>query len=296
MPILFWILVFILTLSFGYLFVCIFTTLTLAKVGEHPQYDQNPSIFGLDFDKVNFQSRNGHLNLAAWYIPNERAKGAVILVHGRNASKQNAISGKFPALAAEIHKLGLSILMLDLRGHGESDGKYYTWGWFEKQDVLGAFDYLLGRSYQPGKIALLGISLGGAAVIGAAAEETAVGALVIESTFADLMDLVEPNWTKESGLPMFFLPGVYLVWKIFFGFDLNKVKPVNEIKAVASRPVLILHSKDDEVIPVSHAHKLAEAEPHAQLVLFDNCDHAEIFRDEPEKYLQALIPFLQNQL
>jgi uncharacterized protein len=115
-------------------------------------------------------------------------------VHGRNASKQNAISGKLPQLAAELYAAGLAVLMIDLRGHGESEGKRYTFGVHERRDVLGAVDFLLKHGFEPGQIGVLGISLGGAAVIRAALEEPAIGALVVESTFADINLLIEPNW------------------------------------------------------------------------------------------------------
>ena len=295
MDFLFWFAFFILLICFVYFSVGAYVAVTMTKVGDHPQYDQDPGSFGLNFEPVHFTSRDDKLRLTAWFIPNEGADRAILLVHGRNASKQNAISGKLPELAAELHRAGFSILMMDLRGHGESEGKRYTWGVYEQRDVLGAVDYLLEKGFLPGKIALMGTSLGGAAVIGAAAKESVIGTLVVESSFADLIDLVAPNWKKESGLPMLFLPGVYLMWQILYGFNPQDVKPVEDIVHVAPRPVLILHSKTDEMIPVSHAHRLAEAIPNAQLTLFNNCSHAELFRDSPQVYLDAVIPFLKER-
>jgi len=294
MNFLFWFILVFLVVILIYFGVGTYAAVTMTKVGEHPQYDQDPGTFGLDFETVHFPSRRDKLRLAAWFVPNKDTDRSIILVHGRNASKQNAISGKLPELAAELHHAGFSVLMMDLRGHGESEGKRYTWGVCEQWDVLGAVDCLLNVGFLPGKIAVLGISLGGAAVIGAAAKETAIGAMVLESTFADLIDLVAPNWKKESGLPMLFLPGVYLMWKLLYGINPKDVKPVEDIVQVEPRPVLILHSETDEMIPVKHAQRLAAAVPHAKLVLFDNCSHAELFRDCPKAYLDAIIPFFRE--
>jgi len=290
----YWVGFFVLIIFIIYFGVGAYAAITMTKVGDHPQYNKDPGSFGLDFNIVNLLSKEDELQLAAWFVPNSRADRVIILVHGRNASKQNAISGKLPELAAELHQVGFNVLLLDLRAHGDSEGKRYTYGVNEQRDVLGAVDYLLELGFEPGKIAVLGISLGGAAVIGASAREPAIGALVVESTFSDLQDLVAPNWKKESGLPMFFLPGVYWMWQILFGFNPRDVKPAEDIVRVAPRPVLIIHSKTDEMIPVNHAQHLATAVPHAQLVLFDNCDHAEIFRDKPEDYLDVLLPFLSK--
>jgi fermentation-respiration switch protein FrsA (DUF1100 family) len=132
-------------------------------------------------------------------------------------------------------------------------------------------------------------------VIGAAAQEKAIGALVVESTFADLNNLVTPNWKKETHLPIFFIHGVYLMWNNLYHFDLRRVKPYVELATVRPRPVLILHCKEDEVVPVENAHNLQAAYPDAELVLFEGCSHAELYRDHPKEYLDALIPFLHQR-
>ena len=290
-----WMLIIIIVMFLVYVGIGTYAALTLTKVGEHPQYDSDPGTYGLLFEEVCFMSRVDNLNISGWYIPKQRAQRAMILVHGRDASKQNAISGQFPKLAAELHHQGMAVLMIDLRGHGESDGKRYTFGVQERWDVLGAVDHLLARGFQPGQIGVLGISLGGAAVIGAAVQDTAIGAVVVESTFADINTLIKPNWKSESGLPMIFLPGVFLMWRFLLGFDLRAVKPVEYLVGMSPRSILILHSQADEVVDVSHAHALKAAVPEAELVVFENCSHAELFRDQPVEYLLALDAFLQKQ-
>ena len=295
MEILIWTLVIILALAIIFLVIGAVAALTLTRVGDHPQFNDDPGSFGLEFTGVTFLSRLDQIKIAGWFIPNPDADRAIILVHGRNASKQNAISGQIPRLAAELHAAGLAVLMIDLRGHGESEGKRYTFGAHERRDVLGAVDFLKERGFGAGQIAVLGISLGGAAVIGAAAEEDAIGAIVVESTFADINLLIAPNWKAESSLPNFFLPGVFWMWWVLMGFNLKKVKPVEELVRIPPRPILILHSWTDEMIDVQHAYALKNAVPEADLVIFDKCEHAELFRDQSAAYLQAVISFLQDR-
>ena len=290
-----WIIIAFFTILMVYFAICGYAALTLTKAGDHPQYADDPGRFGMDFESVRLWSRMDHLQIAGWFIPNRGAERAIILVHGRDASKQNAISGKFSQLAAELHGAGLAVLMIDLRGHGESEGKRYTFGVHERRDVLGAVDFLVERGFAPGQIGVLGISLGGAAVIGAAVEERSIGAVVVDSIFADIKMLVQPKWKAESGLPLFFLPGVFLMWQLLVGFDLRKVKPVEELAQVLPRPILVLHSQTDEKVDVAHAHAIKDAVPKVELVIFEDCNHAELFRDQPEKYLDALISFLQDR-
>ena len=291
---LFWAFILLILSTLLYFSVGLIAATTMTRVGDHPQYDQTPGTYGLKYKTVQISSRVDQLKLAAWYIPKQDAKRALILVHGRDASKQNAISGRLPKLAAELHQRGLAVLMLDLRGHGESEGKRYTWGVYERRDVLGAVDFLLGEGFSQGRIAVLGISLGGAATIGAGYEEPAIGGLVLDSTFADLPALVKPNWRKESGLPNFLLPSAFLMWQALYRFDLESVKPTEELAAMPPRPVLVVHSQSDETVPVLHGKQLAEAAPHGELVLFENCDHAELFRDSPDHYLHAMDHFLDD--
>ena len=290
-----WLIVAILVVILAYLVVGSVAALTMTKVGDHPQYDQNPGTFGLEYETVRFPSRVDHLQIAGWYIPNPGAQRAIILAHGRNASKQNAISGQLPRLAAKLNEAKFAVLMIDLRGHGQSEGKRYTFGVHERWDVLGAVDFLLEQGFNAGQIAVLGISLGGAAVIGAAVEEPGVGAVIVESTFADINALIEPNWKTESGLPDFFLPGVFWMWQVLMGFNLKNVKPVEELVKIPPRPMLILHSWVDEVVDVQHAYALLNAVPEAELVILNDSSHAELFRDQPEAYLDALFAFLQNR-
>jgi fermentation-respiration switch protein FrsA (DUF1100 family) len=71
------------------------------------------------------------------------------------------------------------------------------------------------------------------------------------------------------------------MWRLLMGFDLRTVKPVDALARVHPRPVLILHSWTDEMVDVQHAYALKNALPEAELVIFSEPEHAELFRDEP---------------
>ena len=289
-----WLAAAILVLLVAYLGIGAYAASTVTMVGEHPQYDETPATYGLEYQDVRFAARGDDTEIAAWYIPNEGSASAVILVHGRDASKQNALSGEFPKLGAALHGAGHAVLMIDLRGHGDSEGVRYSFGVYERRDVLGAVDWLLAAGFGPGRIGVLGISLGGGATIGATAEEPAIGALVVESTFADMRPLIRAKWQEESGLPDFFLPALYLMNRLMYGYDLPSIRPVEEIVSIAPRPILIIHCATDEDVPPWHAEQLMEAVPHAESWVTGGCEHAEIYRDHPHEYEDRLISFLEN--
>ena len=76
---------------------------------------------------------------------------------------------------------GYGVLLYDARSHGNSQGEFTTRGWEEKNDVLGALEYLQRRSdADPNRIGALGYSMGGEAVLRAAFESEALRALVLD--------------------------------------------------------------------------------------------------------------------
>jgi pimeloyl-ACP methyl ester carboxylesterase len=286
----------LLFLALIYLAIGAYAAGLVTEIGDHDQYEDTPATYGLEYQEVSFSARGDDMQIAAWYILDNESTRAVILVHGRDASKQNAISGKIVEFGAALHDAGFAVLMIDLRGHGESEGERYSFGVYERRDVLGAVDFLLNNGFKPGNIGVLGISMGGGAAIGAAFEEPAIGALVLDSTFADLNPLIEQQWETESGMPMFVLPGVFLMNRLIYGYDLTAVQPVEEIVKIPPRPVLILHCKTDEMVGMWHPQNLIEAVPSAETSFFDACEHAEIFRDYPNDYKALVIPFFNKNL
>jgi fermentation-respiration switch protein FrsA (DUF1100 family) len=291
-----WVIIILVVVAALYLGIGAYSAATLTQPDEHPQYDKTPEDYGSAYEDVSFPSREDALNITAWYIPHETSEHAVILVHGRNASKQNAISGNFPKFGAALNQVGFAVLMIDLRGHGGSEGERYSFGVYDRRDVLGAVDFLLDKGFKPGDIGVLGISLGGAAVNGAAAEESAIGAVVVEGTLADLNPLFEAKWEEESGLPMFFIPGVNLMMRLMYGWELIKVRPVEDVAQIAPRPMLIIHCTSDDTLDVSQAYMLKETVPHAELWIVEQCDHAELYRDFPEEYEDHVFTFFLENL
>lgn len=289
--------VIVLVLGIGYLGIGAYAAKEVTTIGDHEQFDDVPSNYDIEYQDVRFSARGEDLQIAAWYLPNKESTRAVIMVHGRDASKQNAISGTIVELGAAIHEAGFAVLMIDMRGHGESEGgPNYSFGFYERRDVLGAVDFLLNGGFKPGSIGILGISMGGGAVMGAASTEEAIGALVLESTFADLNPLIETQWENESGMPLFVFPGVNIMNKLIYGFSFTDVNPLNEMLKAPPRPILIIHCTTDELIDMWHPQTLDEELPLTEAAYFDGCDHAEIHRDYPDEYKALVISFFDENL
>ena len=271
----------------------------------------NPGTVGLEYEDVLLPARGDGLEIAAWYVPSEQNERVIILVHGRDNSRSSGFASLFVAFSKELHEAGFSVMLIDLRGHGESAEARFTFGIKERQDVLGAVDWLEGRGYQPGMIGVLGYSLGAASVIGAAAEETDIGAIWIDSAFADIRPVIEGTWQQESGLPQIFLTATDWMIRLLFGYNINTSRPVDEIGSLAPRPIFVAHCQQDHMIPIEHMDQLLAAAENTQSWVIENCDqntlpeplgdekynhHAIGYPVQPEEYGERVIQFFNESL
>jgi uncharacterized protein len=133
--------------------------------------------------------------------------------------------------------------------------------------------------------------MGGAAVI-QAAPGTGVAAVVEESAYANLPPLLRERLPEVSGLPGFFAPGIFLVGRLFLGIDPWAVRPVEEAGQLSREgvPFMIIHSRDDEVVPFEHAETLARAYPGAVFWRLEGYEHVHAY-EHPE-YRERLQGFL----
>ncbi len=238
-----------------------------------------PARLGLAFDEVRFPSRGGEVQIAGWYIPRAAGDRALVLVHGRDASRTFEFGGRFVELAAALHRCGYPVLMIDLRGHGQSGDGRYGFGLKERCDVQGAVDWLLHKGLAPGRIGVLGVSLGAASAIGAMADEPRIGALVTDSGFADFAPLLQAHWRADTRLPVLLQPSALFMARVLFGIDLRASRPFQEVNRIAPRPMFFIHSAADALVPVSNVEQLAAAAPSAETWVVSGSEHARIYND-----------------
>lgn len=256
----------------------------------------NPGQYTLKFEEVTYPSRGDQTKIAAWFIPATDASKAIILVHGRDDSRTKAFKGKFPGFAASLVKAGYSVLMIDLRGHGQSGDGRFTFGIKERWDVQGGMDWLVSQGLAPGSIAVFGYSLGAGSVLGAAADEPGIGAVVTEAAFADIKPVIQQNWAKESGLPNLLLSPSLSMIKLLYGYDVAASRPLDEVSRISPRPVLLIHCTTDEMIAYANMQKLAVKMPQAKTWTIEGCPHGFAYNFDPAAYTQHVVQFLDANL
>ena len=139
----------------------------------------SPVDAGLDALAVSFDSADG-VALAGWYIPSTNG-AAVVLRHGAGRSTSTNVIDH----AAVLAEHGYGVLLTDARGHGASGGRAMDFGWYGELDIAGAVTFLeQRRDVDPGRIGVVGMSMGGEEAIGAIGADARIAAVVAEGATA----------------------------------------------------------------------------------------------------------------
>jgi uncharacterized protein len=278
----------------GYLSISYVVADRLTRAERHP-IGRAPQVAATTYEDVALRTSDG-LNLRGWFFP-VRGDRAAILIHGRHANRAE-YQGRLERIADFLIARGFSVLLFDLRGHGDSDGQRFSLGQFERFDVASAIDFVASRGFAESRIALLGISLGAGTAIQELLLHPKVGALVSDSSYSDAFTEVEEVLPLEGGLPGWFTPGVFLMTRIAFGLDGDQVRPIAVVRAHPERAILFIHCDTDPLIRVHHAQDLraASANSASALWIAPGCDHAAASDLHPVEYRTRVIAFLETQI
>jgi pimeloyl-ACP methyl ester carboxylesterase len=245
----------------------------------------------MPYESVRIPTADG-LTLDGWFVPCGRSPDTIVICHGAGANKGNFI-WFLPALA---HR-GYNLLMFDFRAHGGSGGRVCTYGLHERRDVLAAVDWLKrARPEQARRVVGLGSSLGSMALVLAAAEEPRIDAVVLDSPFVSLHDLLHHHLGRMPLIGPAF--GDLTLWwmALLTGADFTSTTGEQAVAAIAPRPVMIIHGADDVLMPRSHAERLAAAARGPCELWFGPGPHSNIVTTEPEEYAERVFRFLNRGL
>ena len=197
------------------------------------------------------------LRLRAWFARGGEDRAAAVVVHGLGDSLESyADSG------ATLHRRGHTVLLLDLRAHGGSEGRLTTLGGREREDVRAALAALRERGLGRRDFVLLGVSMGAVAVLRAAAVETEVRAVVAEAPYDDYRGTMAHHARLYYGLPAWFplIPAAIAVAEWRGGFDADEVSAVEAARRMQGALLAIVDG-DDERMPDAVVRRVYDAHP-----------------------------------
>jgi fermentation-respiration switch protein FrsA (DUF1100 family) len=256
--------------------ICAYVFFMQAKLIYYPnipsrELSASPRDIGLDYESITITTSD-HVKLHGWFVPAEKERGVVLFFHG-NAGN---ISHRLESLEM-FHKLGLSSLIIDYRGYGQSQGKVSEEGTY--LDAEGAWQYLVRERNIPNeKIVVLGRSLGGSIAAHLAARQEP-GALIIESAFTSVPDM---GAHLSHILPV----------RLLSRFRYNTKEALQSVNC----PVMVVHSPDDEIIPFVNGSILFKAAKEPKSFLEIRGGHNEGFLTSGKLYIQGLDKFINTFL
>jgi fermentation-respiration switch protein FrsA (DUF1100 family) len=268
---------------------------TLTTVQRVP-LTENPGVKRLAYEDVAFPSMDIDLTLRGWFLPGNATYPAIIMVHGNGQNRDDPGIGTLD-IAAGLVASGYNVLMFDLRGYGESDGSRVGGGYLEKRDLEGAVACIKNRGFD--RIGVIGFSLGAVTSLLAAAEDQNINAVVSDSSFADLNDIMKPEFEQRThGAPLIFLHPILFIIKVLYGVDFAAIRPVAVVGQITPRPILFIHGSLDATIPISHAYRLFEAadNPQDELWIVPDAEHTRSYKMHPAEYMQKVTGFFDGAL
>lgn len=261
---------------------------------ERVPVENTPADFGIEYVDVEFPSRDG-LMLRGWWLEGEEGEPVIVVVHGSEGNRAHPTDRNL-GIASGLVDHGYNVLMFDMRGHGESEGKHISAGYHEKHDVLGAIDYIRQTGIQT-QIGVLGLSMGAAASLMAAAESEEIAAVVADGGYADIISIFESEFSARSSLPGFFIPIILFAANKMYDIDFAAIKPEEAVSEL-SVPVFIIHGEQDDMVPVAHAYRLREASRHpdSRLWILPEAAHSNAYLMRPAEYTERVIAFFDEAL
>lgn len=205
---------------------------------------------------ISFENSKKQKIIGSFFSPREQIPemSCIIYLHG-NASSQH--EGMF--LAPIFIPYGVAVLTFDFSGCGLSDGQYISLGYFERDDVTCAIDFVR-KNFNVGRVALWGRSMGAATTLYALADDPTIAAAVIDSPFASLPDLVKEIAAKVH-VPGFIasIAKSLIAKKIreLANFDISKLVPIEAAPSCFS-PARFVHGEQDDFISKTHSEKIFE--------------------------------------
>jgi len=275
-------------LLFSALAVWAILSYVAAYFASYPNPVQLPppdKFFDVEVEEVNITAK-GDVNIAGWYIKGDSTK-AVVLANGIRGNRSGLID------RAKLYaKHGFGVLLIDLRGTGESDPEPITYGWNERHDIHAARDFLRKKGYK--NIGTHGISLGAASIIYGLQEQPDDAFMVLESCYGSVQEALD-NRLEMKNVPKFTTLLMQRCNECQLGIKTEQLRPVDYISS-AQVPVLMIAGDREKRVKRTETETLYQrcGSTQKRLHYIKGATHIDLYKFAPKKYEKVWTDFMQN--
>jgi len=220
----------------------------------------------------------------------------IAILHGVKKNRTDVLRA---ALVLRLE--GFNVLMFDGRGHGDSGGRYVTYGFYERRDVESALQWLIAeKGVRKQAIGIAGESMGAAIALQVAAANPWISAIWVDSPFASLKRIAAEFASRATHLPTSVLsPLLWTTIRVanYRGkFDVEMVDPL-ALAAQITSPVFVVHGTADQLIEPSHSVSIYEAlGGKKELWLVEGARHARAVSHVKNEYSERIRRFFRENL
>lgn len=249
----------------------------------------HPSQIGLHYRECSLKT-NDDILLSYWVVDNPDCKepgGSIIYLHGITDSKVSGLN-----YAKRLSEICQRVFLIDMRRHGNSEGDYCTFGFYEKNDVVLLIDKIK-RDMPETEITLLGVSMGAAIAIQTAAIDKRVNRVIAVAPFYDLFSIALDHQARRIKIKSKIL--LRLVLKRaehIANFKAAEVSPAKDIRKI-DVPILIVHGENDRSVKKEYPAKLKELNGNARLLIVPNAGHVDVLEKGGTAYVEELAGFIR---
>lgn len=231
----------------------------------------DPSEFGLAPRDVTIATGSRGEKIHGWFFGSKGDK-TIFYVHGNGGNN----SDRLPVIKKYVEN-GFNLFIFDFRGFGKSDGRPTKKGIIE--DTFAAYDYLVeSLGIPPENIIILGQSLGGVPALRLANSRKCFG-LILEGIFFSIREMARDIYSPNP------------LWRLASS-SFNNGKEIKKLKV----PVLLIHGRMDDVVPVRHSRMLYEVSPEPkELIIFETAAHVDMYEADPRLYFESLLSFSERK-
>ena len=244
-----------------------------------------------DFEDVSITSKDNLILKGHIIEPFKESNKFIILVHGYSANYHVHM----PFVPLFIKK-GFNILLVDERNHGESEGDFPSYGYFEREDLDLWINFIEKRKGPNLFLGLHGQSMGGATVLMCGAKNPKVKFIIADCAYSSAKAIIKDQIKKVKFIP--FTPVYYILRKKvkrLYNFDLNDINPIDDI-LTSKTPILFIHGEADKYVPFKMSVEMFNKHnnPKDKLLIVKNAVHLTSYDTEKEGYERIIDEFLEN--
>ena len=249
----------------------------------------------IDFEDVTISSFDG-TKLYGWWMASEAGAPTVVVFHGVKKNRTDVLRA-----ALALRHSGLNVLVFDGRAHGNSEGRYVTYGFYERRDAEAAIEWLVAeKKIDRNSVGLAGESMGAAIALQVAAANPWIRAVWADSPFASLRRVSEEFLRRVTHLPGAVLnPVIWTTMQVANYRGNFNVKAVDPLSLAASIkcPVFLVHGTADQLIATAHSQHIYDALGGEKEIWFvEGARHARSVRFAKQAYSERLIGFFTRKL